>query len=67
MKLTLENEYYTVTIEEKPDGWKPDDYSELRAWFDMFKNGMMGLGFQQYTVERGFEAQAEESITKESE
>jgi hypothetical protein len=67
MKLTLANEFYTVTIKEKPDAWKPDDYSELHAIFDMLRGATLALGYQQESVERAFEYQAEESTTKESE
>ena len=67
MKLILENEYYTVTIKEKPDAWKPEDYSELHAIFDMLRGATLALGYQQSSVERAFEYQAEESITTKEE
>ena len=57
MKLILENDYYTVTIEEKKSG------EDIYALMDMFKQGAMGLGYMQSSVERGFEAMTEESIT----
>ena len=60
MKLTLENEYYTVTIEEKETG------ETIHDLMQMFKQGALALGYQQESVERGFEAEAEESITKET-
>ena len=54
MKLTLTNEYYTVSIKSKESDESIHDLMEI------FKQGALALGYQPESVNRGFEGMVEE-------
>ena len=61
MKITLESEYMTVTIEDK----KTDE--GIHDLMELFKNGALALGYHPNSVDAGFLGMAEDVEVNEFE
>ena len=61
MRITLKNEYYTVTIKDKR---AEHDVHEM---MQLFKQGALALGYQPETVQRGFKGMVEEACADSQE